>query len=86
MRFLKNFEENIENLEVNSGIKIYIGRENPFPKAREFSVILSKLSLPRREAGKDEGILAMLGPKRMAYPKNISLLNSLSRTLESFSK
>jgi len=76
--FLENFEENIEDFEINSGIKIYIGRENPFKKAKDFSIIISKCHFP------DEGIISLLGPKRMAYNRNISLVNSLIKTLEEF--
>lgn len=76
--FLENFEEHIGDIKVNSEIKIYIGRENPFKKARDFSVILS-----RCELGDEEGIISLLGPKRMDYDKNISLIKSLSENLES---
>lgn len=79
-KLLENFEENIKDLRINSGIKIYIGRENPFPKAKKFSIISSKCCFP--EAGK--GIISLLGPKRMEYQKNISLINSLVKMLEEY--
>ncbi len=75
--FLENFENDIENFEINSGIKIYIGKENPFKKAKDFSLISSRCHLPN-----DDGIISLLGPKRMAYDKNISLINSLTKILE----
>jgi len=78
--FLENFEENVEELKINSGIKIYIGRENPFPGAKEFSIISSRCLLPDDE----EAILSILGPKRMDYDRNISLMNSLKKILEKF--
>jgi heat-inducible transcriptional repressor len=78
---LKSFEEEIEDFKVNSGIKIFIGKENPFPKAKDFSIILSKCHFPEC----DEGILALLGPKRMTYEKNISSLDSLIKLIENFS-
>jgi len=74
--FLENFENDIENFEINSGIKIYIGKENPFKKAKDFSLISSRCHLPN-----EEGIICLLGPKRMAYNKNISLMNSLAEAL-----
>jgi len=77
---LESFEENIENLKINSEIKVYIGKENPFSKNKDFSIIISKCHLPKKE----EGILSILGPKRMAYDRNISLINSLVRALENF--
>lgn len=76
--FIENFEENIEDLKINSGIKIFIGKENPFPKAKQFSIISSKCHLPTGE----QAILSLLGPKRMAYDRNISLINSLIKLLE----
>ena len=79
-KLLENLEAGIEDFEINSGIKIYIGKENPFPKAKDFSIITSKCSLPD-----DEGIIiSLLGPKRMAYERNISLMNSLTKLLEKF--
>jgi heat-inducible transcriptional repressor len=77
-KLLENFEKNIEDLKLNSGIKIYIGRENPFKKAKDFSIISSKCYLPDEE----EAILSLLGPKRMDYDKNISLINSLTKFFE----
>lgn len=79
-KLLKSFEENIINLEISSGIKIYIGKENPFSKARDFSIIISRCYFPKKQ----EGILAILGPKRMAYQKNISLIDSLTKLLEKY--
>ena len=75
---LEDFEENIDDLELNSEMKIYIGRENPFSKARDFSIMVSRCHLPKGE----EGIVSILGPKRMAYDRNISLMNSLIKLLE----
>jgi len=78
--FLKDFEEDIEDFEVNSQIHIYIGKENPFPRAKNFSIISSRCHLPDEE----EGIISLLGPKRMAYDRNISLVNSLIKLLKEF--
>ena len=79
-KLLESFEENIENLKINSGIKIYIGKENPFSKTKDFSIISSRCHLPEGE----EGIISLLGPKRMAYDRNISLINSFKKILEKF--
>lgn len=74
---LESFEKNIEDLEINSEIKIYIGRENPFKKTKDFSIISSKCSLP----GDCQTIISLLGPKRMDYDRNIGLINSLTRLM-----
>lgn len=75
---IKNFEKEIEEFKTNSGIKVYIGKENPFSKAKEFSIIISSCNLPNKE----KGVLALMGPKRMAYEKNIGLINTLIKLLE----
>jgi len=106
---IKHFEEEIEDLKINSRIKVFIGKENPFSKVKDFSIIISKCHFPAgeedlssslpatlsrgaRKSGssfdfaaarvKEKGVLAILGPKRMAYDKNINSLNSLTRLLE----
>ncbi len=76
--FLKGFENNIKDLEVNSELRVFIGKENPISKAKDFSVIFSKCYFPDKE----EAMLALLGPKRMDYNRNISLINSLTKLLE----
>ena len=75
---IKHFEKEIEDIKINSGIKVYIGKENPFSKAKEFSIIISSCHFPDKE----KGVLAIAGPKRMAYDKNINSLNSLTKLLE----
>ncbi|HUW71777.1 MAG TPA: hypothetical protein VMV66_01085 [Candidatus Humimicrobiaceae bacterium] len=78
--FLESFEKHIEDLKLNSGIKIYIGRENPFKKVKDFSVISSSCNL----RGDGQTIISLLGPKRMNYDRNIGLINSLTKLLENF--
>lgn len=82
LELLEDFEENIKDFKINSGIRIFIGRENPFKRAKDFSIISSKCCF--LDAG--EGIVSLLGPKRMAYQKNIALIDSLIKTLKTFSK
>lgn len=79
-KFIENLEKNIEDLKLNSGIKIYIGKENPFKNSRDFSMIAAKCYLSDGE----QGTISLLGPKRMAYDRNISLMNSLTKLLEKF--
>lgn len=77
---LQSFENDIKNLDINSEIKVYIGKENPFTKSKDFSIILSRCRFPDKE----EVIVSLLGPKRMSYEKNISLINSIVKMLEEF--
>lgn len=62
--FLEDFEEGVDNLESDSEVKIYIGKENPFSKIHDFSIIST-------------GVFSILGPKRMDYQKNINIMNKL---------
>jgi transcriptional regulator of heat shock response len=71
---LDDLEENIEELFLPEAclpvgmVKIYIGRENPVSRADDFTIITS---------GFENGFIALLGPKRMSYDKNIELIQKL---------
>jgi heat-inducible transcriptional repressor len=81
LRFVKlvnELEQEIKNLE-HSGMEIYIGKENPVLKSDDFSMIVSECDFPKQE----KAVFLILGPKRMAYDKNINLINSVNRLLES---
>ena len=79
-KLLKKFEQEIKNIEMDSQVQVYIGQENPFSKTKDFSIISAYCSFPE----KGPGIVSLLGPKRMSYGKNISLINSLFKVLEKF--
>ncbi|MEA3293236.1 MAG: hypothetical protein U9P88_02130 [Patescibacteria group bacterium] len=72
-QLIKNFEENMPNLKIIPDVKIYIGKENPFSKTKDFSIIIRGCCFPKNR----KGVLAILGPKRMTYQKNIRKINSL---------
>jgi transcriptional regulator of heat shock response len=74
-QFLKNFEEHIEDLKEDSGVNVYIGRENPLPRSQNFTIISSRYILP----GGGRGIISILGPKRMDYDKNVDIINSFNK-------
>ena len=59
-------------------LDIYIGGENRFSKAGEFSAITFSL----QPAEQEEVILSIVGPKRMAYEKNIALTNEVLKLFE----
>jgi heat-inducible transcriptional repressor len=75
--FLEEFEREIEELKLDSEIKIYIGKENPFKKGKDFSLIILKCKVL-----KTDGIFALCGPKRMDYNINIGLMKSVKRYFE----
>ena len=79
---INDLEENIEKFDINGKgkrVKVYIGKESPF-KRKEFSIIAAKTSNP-----KNRTTFAILGPKRMDFKRNISLIEGLIKTVENFS-
>jgi len=60
-------------------LRVYIGRENPIRQAREFSMILGRCSLQKDREG---DILIILGPKRMNFGRNISLMREIIKLLK----
>ncbi len=80
MGMVGDFEENIDSfLDVgkNSCIRVYIGGEAPFSRRKDFSVVISPCKILKRK-----GILAIMGPKRMAYDRNIQLVDSIIKLLQ----
>jgi transcriptional regulator of heat shock response len=83
VNFLERLENDIDRLiefKNNSGINVFIGEENPFPKAEKFAVIVSSCNLPKNGRSK-KSIISVLGPKRMSYDRNIGLMISLLKEL-----
>jgi len=79
LHLVDDIEEKMEELEIQKGIKIYIGDEIPLSKAGNVSIICTKIS---NENNKDlDANIALIGPKRMNYGKNISLIRHLNRIL-----
>ncbi len=78
---VESIEKNIKRIAENSdgkSVNVYIGGEKPIPDSEDFSLIISKSKFPNRQ----EGIVAIFGPARMEYEKNIGLLQSLIKFLE----
>ena len=63
----------IPEMDFSGEVKIFIGKENPSQKSQDFSAIAGNLSLPDKE----RGVMAIFGPKRMAYDRNIDIINSI---------
>ncbi len=55
----------------------FIGKELKLSKRSDYSMIVSGLTLP---SGK-KGVVGLIGPKTMQYPKNLSLLEYISKIL-----
>lgn len=60
-------------------VKIFIGEENPIQKISNCSMIVSPYKLKNGE----RGVLALIGPKRMKYAKNKSLIEYVRKMLGS---
>ncbi len=59
--------------------RIFIGEENPIAEVRSGAMVVS----PYRTRDGERGILAIIGPKRMEYAKNKSLLEFVKKLLSS---
>src|SRR3989338_10394438 len=53
--------------------KAFVGKENPIREARNYGMVVSSVITPNKK----ETLVAVLGPKRMDYRKNISLFEFL---------
>lgn len=74
-------DENVDTLcnkAKSKCIKVYIGKENPL-HINNCSMIVSQIKYPSGE----KGFIAIIGPKRMHYDKNISLLEHITKFLGS---
>lgn len=63
----------LENLAENIGPKVLIGSEMNNDLMEDYSIVLSPYKI-----GNANGSIGVIGPKRMNYPKIISLINAVS--------
>lgn len=56
--------------------KIFIGAENPISKTKNYSMIVGQY-----ERDGEKGIVALIGPKNMAYDRNKSLIDYVKKIL-----
>lgn len=79
------FDENIESLFKSLSAKIpqvYIGEENPLArtlpnKRPNYSMVVAGFTFPSGE----KGLVAIIGPKRMRYARNVSLVRYVTELL-----
>ncbi len=77
---LDYIDEKIDTLlrEMKNGeTRIYIGDENPIQEISGYSMVIS----PYENEGGERGIVAVIGPKRMQYEKNTSLVEYVRNLL-----
>ena len=76
--YLDYLEEGVRCRQSAPQIDIHIGKENRFAKSEEFAAITFSLNYVDGE----ETVISIAGPKRMAYDKNIGLINETMRIFE----
>jgi heat-inducible transcriptional repressor len=64
--------------EPATGTQVYIGQENPAYRAQHTSVLVRTVQRPDGEAV----VLMLAGPKRMAYRRNLAVLNRMASVVE----
>lgn len=74
----EKFDSIMKNIQEGE-TKIFIGKENPISEISNCSMIVSPYKLQNGE----KGILALIGPKRMKYAKNKSLIEYMKKLLGS---
>jgi len=63
----------------NGETKIFIGKDNPIKNISNCSMIVS----PYKTKSGEEAVLALIGPKRMKYAKNKSIIDYVKKLLSS---
>ena len=58
----------------SNGVQVIIGGENSADEMREYSVVLARYGVDRAVVG----VLGIIGPTRMAYPRSISTVRYIS--------
>lgn len=61
----------------SNGVQVVIGGEHSQDEMREYSVVLSRYGI----AGEVAGVLGVIGPTRMAYPRTISTVRYISTVM-----
>jgi transcriptional regulator of heat shock response len=79
--FFDNLEDYAEDMISDYGDKsaaqAFIGKELKLSKRSDYSMIVSGLQLP---SGK-KGVIGLIGPKSMQYPKNITLMEYITKLI-----
>lgn len=60
----------------SNGVQVVIGGEHSYDEMREYSVVLSRYG-----GGEIVGVLGIIGPTRMAYPRAISVVRYISTVM-----
>ena len=77
-RLIDSLDEDMQALTEDDEERIFIGAENPMKEARPYTMMITHWSHPKGF----NGFLTIVGPKRMNYQKNISLIRYLNSFYE----
>ncbi|PIR55351.1 hypothetical protein COU74_01400 [Candidatus Peregrinibacteria bacterium CG10_big_fil_rev_8_21_14_0_10_36_19] len=72
-----NFIKTLHQLETTKKVRTFIGEENILPQTQSCSIIVAQY-----EKNGFKGFIGILGPKRMNYAFNISILEEIKKLLE----
>lgn len=82
MHFMDNVDRHFDELwdqALNESLSVFIGAENPIKEINEFTLITGQYQLPSG----DQGFVSVIGPRRMDYKRNMSLVKYISEYLDS---
>ncbi len=65
----------LDELSDAEGVHVFIGNENPVEELKNLSVVASTY----KEKGRPMGVIALIGPKRMDYPKAIYMVDTIAK-------
>ena len=78
--FLEDFTEKTKQMAaqlLQHTLGVYIGEENAFPEIQSCSLLIASFST----AGRKEGFVALLGPTRMPYERNVAFVKHAADAL-----
>lgn len=67
----------VSGVQLEEGVRVTIGEENPVQESRELSVLSAAFSI-----GDDVGTLSVIGPTRMDYPRLWSVVDFTAKTIQ----
>lgn len=74
---LDDIDRHVEEMATSQNVTVYIGEENPFFPAQRTSLMIRRINVPQH----GEMVVMIMGPKRMSYHRNVSLLQALDGIL-----
>ncbi|BCB97186.1 heat-inducible transcription repressor HrcA [Dissulfurispira thermophila] len=67
----------LDELSDSEGVHVFIGSENPVEEMKKLSVVASTY----KEKDRPMGVIALIGPTRMDYPKAIYMVDAIARCI-----